>query len=102
MEEPKRIYPNFKSHIILPVIFVLTTLVAIFFIVDDDFIVDLSPIIIWFYFSVVVLYTAVAFLDNFLNKERTKKQKIWIMIMAGLTMIAAALYLVFYILAKGR
>ncbi len=102
MEEPKKVYPNFKSHVLLPVIFVLTLAVAILFVANEDFIVDLSPFIIWFYFSVVILYLIVAIIDMILNKERTKKKKIWITIMIGCTLIAAVLYLVFYFIAKGR
>ena len=69
---------SFKTHILLPVIFVLTVAVAIMFIAVKDFLVDMSPLVIWLYFGVVLSYTAVAIVDLFINKERSIKNKIFI------------------------
>ena len=93
---------SFKTHILLPVIFVLTVAVAIMFIAVKDFLVDMSPLVIWLYFGVVLSYTAVAIVDLFINKERSKKNKIFIIIMAVLVFISACLYVTFYLIAKGR
>ena len=66
----------------------------------EDFIVDLSPFIVWLYFGVVLAYVAVAILDLFINKEKSKKLKVFVIIMASLTIIASILYVVFYLIAK--
>lgn len=92
----------FKTHILLPFIFIITIAVAIMFITVKDFIVDLSPFIVWLYFGVVLAYVAVAILDLIVNKERGKKQKIFIVIMSALAIIASILYATFYLIAKSK
>ena len=93
---------TFKTHILLPFIFIITIAVAIMFIAVKDFIVDLSPFIVWLYFGVVLAYVAVAILDLIVNKERGKKQKIFIVIMSVLAIIASILYATFYLIAKSK
>lgn len=102
MEENKQAIQqrSFKTHILLPIIFAITLAVAIMFIAIEDFIVDLSPFIVWLYFGVVLAYVAVAILDLFINKEKSKKLKVFVIIMASLTIIASILYVVFYLIAK--
>ena len=92
----------FKTHILLPFIFIITIAVAIMFITVKDFIVDLSPFIVWLYFGVVLAYVGVAILDLIINKERGKKLKIFIVIMSVLAIIASILYATFYLIAKNK
>lgn len=91
---------SFKSHILLPVLFVLTLTLAILFKAIYNFTEGLSPIIIWFYFGVVFAYSIVAIIDNFYNKEKEKKMKIFTNVMAILTIASDALYCIFYLLVK--
>ena len=98
----KKVYPKFKSQIILPIIFALTLLVGICFLAVKDFIKDLSPIVVWLYFAVSIAYSIIAIYDAIVNKERVKKQKIFILIMCVLSIIASILYAIFFIIAKGR
>lgn len=100
MEEPKVVYPNFKTHILLPVIFILTLVVAICFIAIDDFTEGLGNIIVWFYFGVVIAYCVVAIVDLKLNKDRTRKMRTFIITMLVLTFIAAILYATFFIIGR--
>lgn len=92
----------FKTHILLPVIFIITTAVAVCFVAVDDFVVDLSPLIVWLYFGVVNAYIIVALLDLLIHKERGKKQKIFIIVMMVLSLISSVAYATLYLLAKGR
>ena len=91
---------SFKSHILLPILFALTLTFAIMFMVVDDFTDGLNQIIIWFYFGVVIAYSIVAIIDNFYNKEKAKKMKIFTTIMAILTIVADILYCIFYLIVK--
>lgn len=100
--EEKREQKSFKTHILLPIIFVLTLAVAIMFVAVKDFIVDMSPLVVWLYFGVVLAYTAVAIFDLFINKERSKKNKIFVIIMAVFVIVSAILYAIFYLIAKGN
>lgn len=89
-----------KSYIILPLIFVLSLTVGIFFIAQDGFIEGLNPLIIWFYFAVTIIYNAIAVFDLFYNKERSKKGKIFITIFSILAFISSGLFIAFYLIAK--
>ena len=91
---------SFKSHILLPLLFALTLAFAIMFIAINGFIDGLSPIIIWFYFGVVIAYSIVAIIDNFYNKDKNKNLKIFSNIMAVLTIAADAMYCIFYLINK--
>ena len=93
---------SFKSHILLPVLFTLTLLVAILFVAVKDFIEGLEPFIIWFYFGIVLAYLAIAIYDLITNKEKSKQNKTFVLIMIILTVIAEVLYAVFYLIAQGR
>ena len=101
MDETKELKP-FKTHILLPIIFILTLVVAILFIADKTFIIDIEPFVVWLYFAMVVIYLGVSVFDLFTNKNRSKNTKIFIVIFAILSLVAIILYLVFYLIAKGR
>lgn len=101
MDETKELKP-FKTHILLPIIFILTLVVAILFVADKTFIIDMEPFVVWLYFSMVVIYLGVSVFDLFTNKNRSKNTKIFIVIFAVLSLIAIILYLIFYLIAKGR
>ena len=100
MEEPKRIYPNFKTHILLPVLFILTTAIAVCFLAVEDFLVGIGPVVIWLYFAVSLAYSILAIVDVFINKEKSKKLKIFVLIMSALAVISNILYFVFYLIAR--
>lgn len=102
MEESEKIYPKFKTHIILPFLFALTLSIAILFITIDDFTLELSGLIVWFYFGVCLLYCIMAIIDLYLNKGRSKKQFIFILIMDILTILVTILYAVFYLIARSK
>lgn len=93
---------SFKSHILLPVLFLLTLLVAILFVAIEDFIDGLEPFIIWFYFGIVMAYLAISIFDLITNKEKNKKLKTFVLVMIILTFVAEILYAIFFIIAKGR
>ena len=93
---------QFKTHILLPFIFVITLAVAIMFISVKDFVTDLTPLIVYFYFGVSVAYSAIAILDLFVYKNKTKGLKIFVLTMIILNVIASGLYLTFYLIANGR
>lgn len=92
----------FKTHIILPILFIITLTVAIVFLAVKDFIVDLNQLVIWLFFAVSLIYIGVAITDLFINKQRGKKQKIFIIVMCALCFVASMLYMIFYLIAKGR
>lgn len=100
--EEKREQKGFKTHVLLPIIFILTTIVAVMFLVVDDFLNDMSPFVIWLYFGVALSYISVAIVDLFINKERSNKNKVFVIVMAILSFIAVILYMIFYLIAKGR
>ena len=100
MDNKQNNSPSFKSHILLPIIFILTLVVAILFIASDRFIEGLDAFIIWFYFAICIIYVVIALIDCFLNKEKSQKQKNFIILMSILSIIAAILYIVFYLIAK--
>ena len=100
MEEKQLKTTGFKSHILLPIIFVLTLTVAILFVASDAFMEGLDAFIIWLYFAVCVIYVCIALTDCFINKDKSQKQKNFIILMSILTIIAAILYVVFYLIAK--
>lgn len=100
--ETKQEMKPFKTHILLPIIFILTLVVAIFFVADKTFIVDMSPFVVWLYFAMVVTYIGVSIFDLFINKNRSKNSIIFIVVFEVLSTIAIILYLIFYLIAKGR
>lgn len=100
MDELKKVHPEFKTHILLPVIFALTTALAVSIMAVDGFLVDLGAVVIWFYFAVVLGYVGVAIVDLCISKTKSKKLKIFIVIMASLTLIADVLYAIFYIIKR--
>lgn len=100
MDEPKKVYPNFKTHIILPFIFILTTVVAICFVAINDFVVEQSKIVIWFYFGVVLAYCALAIFDIVTNKDKSKKIKIFTIVMLSLVLLSCILYVVLFIVGS--
>lgn len=102
MENSKDNNIGFKSHILLPVLFVLTLTVAILFVAVNNFINGLEPFIIWFYFAIVMLYLVVAIFDLITNKEKSKKSKRFVLIMIILTFVAEVLYAIFYLIANGK
>lgn len=91
---------NFKTHIIVPFIFVITTVVAILLATSISFRDGLEPFIIWFYFSIVVCYLIVAIIEAYKSKEKSKKRKKFIYVMSALSFISAILYIVFYLVFK--
>ena len=91
---------SFKSHILLPVLFVLTLTFAIMFVAISGFNEGLSPLVIWFYFGVVLAYSIIAIVDNFVQKEKSKWKKIFSNIMAILTIAVDILYCIFYLITK--
>lgn len=93
---------GFKSHILLPVLCFLTLLVAIFLITVDDFANGLEPLIIWFYFGIVLAYLAVTIFDVIIDKSKSKKMKNYIIVMIALTLVSDILYAIFYILTRGK
>lgn len=102
MNEQESQMKPFKTQIILPILFIITLTVAILFLAVKDFIVDLNQLVIWLFFAVSIIYIGVAILDLFLYKQREKKQKVFIITMCALCFIASILYMVFYLIAKGR
>lgn len=91
---------NFKSQIIVPLIFVVTTVVAILFATSKSFTEDLNPFIIWFYFTIVIGYLVVAIIEAIKSKEKSGKTKKFIYVMSVLSAISAILYIVFYLIFK--
>ena len=91
---------NFKSHIIVPFIFVITTIVAILFAASDSFIEGLEPFIVWFYFAIVIAYLIVAVIEARKSNEKSEKRKNFIYVMALLSSVSAVHYIVFYLIFK--
>ena len=89
-----------KSHILLPVIFLLTLIIAILFLASDSFMEGLSPIMVWFFFAVCLIYISIALFDCYKNTTKTQKQKSFIIIMSILSTISTILFIVFYLIAK--
>lgn len=98
--ETKQKAINFKSHILLPVIFAITLTIAIMFATADDFIDDLSPFVVYLFFAVGIFYSITAIIDNKMSQEKTKKTKMFVYVMTILTFISSALYLIFYLINK--
>ena len=67
---------NLKSHILLPVIFILTIAISICFLVVEDFTKDLNAIIVWVFFGVCLAYSVVAIIDTYISKEQKKENQI--------------------------
>ena len=101
MEEKKEMKP-FKTHVLLPIIFVFSLVVAILFIADKTFIKDIDGFVVWLYFVIVLFYIGVSIFDLIINKNRSKKMVGFIIAFIVLSAIAITLYLVFYLIAKGR
>lgn len=99
-QENKQKAINFKSHILLPVIFIITLVLSIMFAAVDGFTDDLSPLVIYFFFAVGLFYNITAIIDAKMSEEKSKKTKTFIYIMSILTAISSILYLVFYLLNK--
>ncbi len=102
MEESNKIYPKVKTHIVLPFLFILTLTISICMLTIDDFTLELSGFIVWFYVIICMFYCAIAIFDLFYNKQREKKQKIFISLMSILTIIACVLYIIFYLMVRGK
>ena len=102
MDNEKKAVIKFKSHIVLPLIIILSLVTAICLLAVEEFTDGLSPIVIYLYFSVAVLYTFLSVYDLFVNKEREKKAKVFITVLIALAFVSEILYLVFYLIAKGR
>lgn len=100
MEEPKKLYPNFKTHVLLPIIFIITLAISILFIANKNYFEDTDTWIFWFWFGVALAYTAIATYDLITNKEKSRKLKIFVIVMIGLNIIADILYVIFYIIAR--
>ena len=99
-QENKPASLNFKSQILLPVLFIISLIVAIMFASVDGFIEELNAAVVWVFFAVGVLYLAVATYDLITSKEKTRKTKMFIFVMEILTTISLILYLVFYLVFK--
>ena len=91
---------KFKSHIVLPFITIFTLAVGICFIAVDGFTYGLNQIIVWFYFSLNLIYMGISIYDLKVNKEKTNKQKMFVAIMCAVDFIATILYAVFFLIAK--
>ena len=91
---------TFKSHIIVPFMFVFTLAVAICFATIKGFTYDLNKVIVWFYFAINLIYIGIALYDLYINKEKSQKQKRFVAVMCALDFIATILYAIFYIIAK--
>lgn len=92
---------NLKSHILLPVIFILTIAISICFLVVEDFTKDLNPIIVWIFFGVCLAYSVVAIIDTYISKEQKKENQIkFIKVMAILSIISTIAYAVIYLIIK--
>ena len=98
--ENKNSVINLKSHILLPVIFILTLTVGICFVAVKDFTKDLNAIIVWIFFAVCLAYSILAIVDIFLSKEKSKKQKDFIKVMVILSIISTITYIILYLIAK--
>lgn len=92
---------NLKSHILLPVIFILTIAISICFLVVEDFTKDLNAIIVWIFFGVCLAYSVVAIIDTYISKEQKKENQIkFIKVMAILSIISTIAYAVIYLIIK--
>ena len=92
---------NLKSHILLPVIFILTVAISICFLVVEDFTKDLNAIIVWIFFGVCLAYSVVAIIDTYISKEQKKENQIkFIKVMAILSIISTIAYAVIYLIIK--
>ena len=91
---------NLKSHILLPVIFILTLSIGICFVAVKDFTKDLSSIVVWIFFVVCLAYSILAIVDLYLSKEKSKKQKDFIKVMAILSIISTIAFIILYLIAK--
>ena len=91
---------NFKSHIVLPFMTIFTLAIAICFLVVDDFTVDLNSVIVWFYFALNLIYVGISIFDINVNKEKSKKQKMFVAIMCVIDIISTILYAIFFLIAK--
>ena len=98
--ENKNIVINLKSHILLPVIFILTLTIGICFVAVKGFTKDLNAIIVWVFFAVCLAYSILAIVDIFLSNEKSKKQKDFIKVMAILSIISTITYIILYLIAK--
>lgn len=85
-----------KSQIIIPIFFALTVIVTIFIIAKEDFSDGLAPFVVWTYFGVLLAYCGISIFDVCVKKERAKSEKIFILVMAILTIIASVCFVVFY------
>ena len=91
-----------KSQIILPLIFILSLTFGIMFVAVPNYLEDISHFIVWFYFGVAMLYTIIAAVDIFINKDRKKPLKIFIIIFTILALIATIFNIVFFFIGKGK
>ena len=92
---------NLKSHILLPVIFILTVAISICFLVVDDFTKDLNTIIVWIFFGVCLAYSVVAIIDTYISKEQKKENQIkFIKVMAVLSIFSTIAYAIIYLIVK--
>ena len=92
---------NLKSHILLPVIFILTVAISICFLAIEDFIKDLNAIIVWVFFAVCLAYSIVAIIDTYISKEqKSEKQIKFIKVMAVLSIVSTIAYAVIYLIVK--
>ena len=101
-EEPRIEYNVLKSHILLPVIFVISLAVAIMFLAVKDFTVDIKDWIVWFYVGISILYVVASIIDLIKGKERKKGLQAFIAVMIILNIIASTLFVTFFLIAKGR
>lgn len=92
---------NLKSHILLPVIFILTVAISICFLVVEDFTKDLNAIIVWIFFAVCLAYSVVAIIDTYISKEQKKENQIkFIKVMAILSIVSTISYAIIYLIVK--
>ena len=91
---------KFKSHIVLPFITIFTIAVAICFIAVKGFTYDLNQIIVWFFFAINLIYIAISIFDLYVNKEKSKNQKVFVSVMCVVDFVATVLYAVFFLMAK--
>ena len=84
------------SRFVLPILFVLLTVLAICFKAVKDFKKDLNLVIVWALFVVVLLYCAVSIVDAILSRKG--KMRKYLIIMASLVAISDLVFIILFYL----